>query len=61
MPRLARAAGPIGLALSAYDVWRRLPPRHRQLIARQVRKHGPRVVKQAVDSVRAAAASSKRL
>ena len=50
MPRfgrlLTRRAGPLGLALTAWDVWRRIPPRHRKTILKQARKHGPTVVKQ---------------
>jgi hypothetical protein len=45
--RLTRRAGPLGLALTAWDLWRRLPPRQRQLLLRQMRKHGPTLVKQA--------------
>jgi hypothetical protein len=29
--------GPLGLALTAYDVWKRLPPRHRRLVLQQAR------------------------
>jgi hypothetical protein len=44
---MARRAGPLGLALTAWDLWRRLPPRQRQMLMQQMRKHGPTVVKQA--------------
>jgi hypothetical protein len=40
---LTRRAGPIGLALTAWDIWRRLPPRQRKQIVNIARKHGPRV------------------
>jgi hypothetical protein len=40
---LSRRAGPIGLALTAYDIWRRLPPKQRRQILAATRKHGPRV------------------
>jgi hypothetical protein len=33
--------GPIGIAITLYDVWRRLPPRQRQQVLRLARKHGP--------------------
>lgn len=50
MPRLARLAsrraGPLGLALTAWDIWRRLPPKQRQMVLKQMRKHGPTIVKQ---------------
>jgi hypothetical protein len=41
MPKLTRGAGPIGLALTAYDVWRRLSPRQKQLLVKQAKKYGP--------------------
>jgi hypothetical protein len=40
---LSRRAGPIGLALTAYDIWRRLPKKQRRQILDATRKHGPRV------------------
>jgi hypothetical protein len=44
VPRLLRPrVGPLGLALTAYDVWRRLPPRQRKQVLDLARKHGPRV------------------
>jgi hypothetical protein len=48
LPRMAgfrsfRRTGTIGLALTAWDVWRRIPKEHRRLIVRQARKHGPRL------------------
>ena len=55
MPKLPRRAGPLGLALSAYDVWKRLPPERRNKIVAQVRKHGPKVMKEAATVARAAA------
>jgi hypothetical protein len=45
--RLPRAAGPVTLALTAWDVWRRLSPRQRRWVAKQARKHGPRLARQA--------------
>ena len=56
MARVPRQAGPIGLALTAYDVWRRLSPRQRRLIVRQAQKYGPAVAAQAIRSARRAAA-----
>jgi hypothetical protein len=41
--RSFRRAGPLGVALTAWDIWRRIPPRHRRAIIKQARKHGPRV------------------
>lgn len=47
MPRplrlLTRRAGPIGVALTMYDVWRRIPKRQRRQLIAATRKHGPRV------------------
>ena len=43
MPRLTRRLGPLGLALTAWDVWRRLPPRQRKQILDIARRHGPKV------------------
>ena len=36
------------LAVAAWDVWRRLPPKQRQQALGLARKHGPKVVKQIV-------------
>jgi hypothetical protein len=41
--RLTGKIGPIGIALTAWDVWRRLPPRQRKQILALARKHGPQV------------------
>ena len=47
MPRLVRI-GPVGAALAAYDVWRRLSPRQRKWLIERARTHGPRIAKQAM-------------
>jgi hypothetical protein len=44
-----RKIGPIGVALAAYDIWRRIPPHHRRRLIAEARKHGPRLAKAAVD------------
>jgi TRAP-type C4-dicarboxylate transport system substrate-binding protein len=49
---LGRRAGPLGLVLTAYDVWRRLPPKQRQQILDVARKHGPRVAARAMNGAR---------
>jgi hypothetical protein len=41
--RSFRGAGPVGLALAAWDIWRRIPKKHRRAILSQARKHGPAV------------------
>jgi hypothetical protein len=45
---LTRRAGPLGFALTAYDLWRRIPKRQRRQIIAATRKHGPRVAAQIV-------------
>jgi len=42
-----RRMGPIGIALTAFDVWRRIPPKVRRRIVKQARKHGPALIKAA--------------
>lgn len=42
MPRL-RPTSPIGLAFTAYQLWRRLPPSRRKQVLRAARTHGPKV------------------
>jgi len=53
MPResrfFPRKMGPIGMALAAYDIWRRIPPRHRRMLVAEARRHGTRVAKAAVE------------
>ena len=50
---LTRRAGPLGLALTAYDIWRRLPPKQRRQILEGARKHGPRLARKAAERRRA--------
>jgi hypothetical protein len=45
---LMRRAGPLGLALTAYDIWRRIPLQQRRQILDAARKHGPRVAANAM-------------
>jgi hypothetical protein len=40
---LGRRLGPVGIALTAWDLWRRLPPKQRRQIMNIARKHGPKV------------------
>jgi hypothetical protein len=37
-----RPTSPIGLAFTAYHLWRRLPPAQRKRVLRIARVHGPR-------------------
>jgi hypothetical protein len=45
--RMFRRTSALGVALTAYDVWRRLPPKHRRMILANAKKHGPRLAKAA--------------
>jgi hypothetical protein len=49
---LYRRMGPVGVVLTAFDLWRRIPPKHRKRILAEARKHGPRLAKAARDSQR---------
>ena len=40
---LLRRLGPVGLVLTAYDVWRRIPARRRKLLLAGGRRHGSRI------------------
>jgi len=52
-PTLERRLRPFGAAVMLWRLWRRLPPSQRRWVARQARKHGPRLAKQAIASQRA--------
>ncbi len=45
---LARRLGPVGLALTVYDVWRRLPPKQRRQLLELGREHAPRLAARAL-------------
>ena len=49
MPRLKRL-GPVGVAFTLWDVWRRLTPQQRTWLVEQARVHGPRLAQQALDA-----------
>ena len=38
-----RRLGPLGIALTAWDIWRRLPPKQRKQVINIARIHGPQV------------------
>jgi hypothetical protein len=44
--------GPIGIALTLYDVWRRLPPRQRKIVLDMARRHGPKAAALAIQQLR---------
>jgi hypothetical protein len=43
MPRLSRVfrREPVAVALTMYDIWRRLPKRQRKAMLQLAKKHGP--------------------
>ncbi|HEY3542262.1 MAG TPA: hypothetical protein VGK79_06945 [Gaiellaceae bacterium] len=43
MARLRPRIGPLGIALTLWDVYRRLPPQQRKMVLDLARKHGPKV------------------
>jgi hypothetical protein len=56
---LTRRAGPLGVALTAWDIWRRLPPKQRRQIVNIARKHGPKVASRVLQA-RARARARRR-
>jgi hypothetical protein len=44
---VTRKLGPIGIALTAYDVWRRIPKQYRRRILSEVARQGPRLASEA--------------
>jgi hypothetical protein len=50
--RLSRRAGPVGIVLTAIDLWSRLTPAQRRRLLRATRKHGPKVAKAAAKHAR---------
>jgi hypothetical protein len=54
MARLGRfRPGPVGVAITLYDIWRRLPPKQRKLAIQLARKHGPRAASKLIQLQRA--------
>ncbi|HEY8193303.1 MAG TPA: hypothetical protein VIF36_05195 [Gaiellaceae bacterium] len=64
MPRarylFTRRLGPVGIALTAWDIWRQIPKQHRRRIAREARKHAPTVARAVARQVRTAREIRKR-
>jgi hypothetical protein len=46
--KVTRKMGPVGVALTAWDIWRRLPPRQRKQLIGIARTHGPRMAARVV-------------
>ena len=63
MPRapylVNRRIGTFGLVLTAWDIWRRIPKRHRRRIYGEVRKHAPTVARAIQREVRRARAARR--
>jgi hypothetical protein len=57
MPKRLGPTGTIGAALTAWDLWRRIPPKQRKVLLAQARIHGPKIAKKAY----VAAAASRKL
>jgi hypothetical protein len=54
MARLGKLRpGPVGLAITLYDVWRRLPPKQRKQVLAAARKHGPKAASKLIEIRRA--------
>jgi hypothetical protein len=51
---ITRRLGPIGVVLTAWDIWRRIPKRHRRRITREARRHAPTVARAVARQVRVA-------
>jgi hypothetical protein len=47
---LTRRLGPIGVALTVYDLWRHLPAKHRQRLLEQGKTQGARVARFVVEA-----------
>ena len=47
-----RKLGPVGIALTTWDLWRRLPPEYRRQVMAVATKHGPRVAAMAAQRYR---------
>jgi len=50
--RLTRRVGPLSVALTAWDIYRRLPPSQRRWLLAQARTHGPALAQRAIKARR---------
>jgi hypothetical protein len=46
---MGRRFGALGMALTAYDIWRRIPPSQRKWLLETTRTHGPRLASKAAE------------
>jgi hypothetical protein len=51
---VTRRMGAVGIALTAWDIWRRIPKQHRRRIAREARKHAPTIARAVARQVKSA-------
>jgi|1186.fasta_scaffold321919_2 hypothetical protein len=51
---------PVAIALTAYDIWSRLPKRQRQAMLQLARKHGPALARKHGPAILARAMSTKK-
>ncbi len=60
MPRLTKLRpGPVGIAITLWDVWRRLPPKQRRQVLNLARKHGPKAASKVLQMQRAVRAKRR--
>jgi hypothetical protein len=57
---LTRRTGAVGVALTMYDLWRRLPPDQRRQVLEATRKHGTRLAGKAASTAARTAARKIR-
>jgi hypothetical protein len=50
VPRLIRRPGAVGIAITAWDIWRRLPPQQRKMVIAAARKQGPKIAAAALQA-----------
>jgi hypothetical protein len=55
---ITRRPGAFGVALTVYELWRRLPPEQRRQLLAATRKHGPRLAARAIQGRRRAPKSA---
>jgi hypothetical protein len=48
--KTTRRMGPLGIALTAWDIWRRLPPQQRKQVLNIARVHGPKVAARVLEA-----------
>jgi hypothetical protein len=47
MAKLGRRTGAWGMVVAIWQLWKRIPPKHRKRLLQQARKHGPKLAKRA--------------